>query len=746
MVSINTNLASLIVQSNLNKSSNALEVAIERMTTGFKLNGAKDNAAGYSINTSLTTKLGAYSVAEDNVAMGLDLVMTASDSLGLINSHLSRLRDLAEQAANGTYGLDSLSVIQSEADARIAEIERIMNNTEYNGIKLFNPFVHESGNGGAIPPSGGGTTGGGTTGGTTPDSGTTQPGGGATGGGTTGGTTPGGDTTQPGGDTNPPSGGVDDTNPDDTTPPVTGTASLTEEEAIAQGYTIIKTADELQAMRNNLSGKYILMDNIDLSGYDWEPVGRTGPTSGTYYFTGELNGNGYVIENLTIKGGETYRGLFAGVTDATIKNVALENVDISGDSSTGGLVSSSYGSTIIDNCSVTGKINGIDSAYWVGGLVGSIDDDTIISNCTVEIDVVGDTFVGGLVGEVFSGTINNCYVKGSVNGTASGGLVGYVSSATITNCWTSASVTCNGTILSGNVTSIGGLIGGVCDGAIIENCCATGNVTGLDSTVYVGGLVGSAEIDTQISNCYATGSVSGIYAGGLVGRGYYGEPALYTNVYYNTETTGQTDWIGQRDPGFTEPSGGISGVTTAELNALIANGTLPQFTFGTANSTLSTAAVLSNNTVPDVFSVNTLSLPVSIQTKALPEASSIVLQAGIDSSESSKISFDTSFELSLDIDLTTQTGAINALSAIDDVIKTVSAKQTEFGAVQNRLESALEQISVSYENLVSTRSTIRDADISEVSSEYIRQQILQQASATLLAAANQSPAFALQLL
>ena len=723
MVSINTNLASLIVQSNLNKSSNALEVAIERMTTGFKLNGAKDNAAGYSINTSLTTKLGAYSVAEDNVAMGLDLVMTASDSLGLINSHLSRLRDLAEQAANGTYGLDSLSVIQSEADARIAEIERIMNNTEYNGIKLFNSFVHESGNGGAIPPSGGGTTGGGTT----------------------GGTTPGGDTTQPGGDTNPPSGGVDDTNPDDTTPPVTGTASLTEEEAIAQGYTIIKTADELQAMRNNLSGKYILMDNIDLSGYDWEPVGRTGLASVIYYFTGELNGNGYVIENLTIKGGEYDRGLFAGVTDATIKNVALENVDISGDSDTGGLVSSSFGSTIIDNCSVTGKINGIDSSQNVGGLVGYISDDTIISNCTVEIDVVGDSFVGGLVGKVFSGTINNCYVKGSVNGSASGGLVGYVSSATITNCWASASVTCNGTILSGNVTSIGGLIGGVRDGSIIENCCATGNVTGLDSTVYVGGLVGSAEIDNQISNCYATGSVSGKYAGGLVGRGT-GEPALYTNVYYNTETTAQTDWIGRRDPGFTEPSGGISGVTTAELNELIANGTLPQFTFGTANSTLSTAAVLSNNTVPDVFSVNTLSLPVSTQTKALPEPSSIVLQAGIDSSESSKISFDISFELSLDIDLTTQTGAINALSAIDDVIKTVSAKQTEFGAVQNRLESALEQISVSYENLISTRSTIRDADISEVSSEYIRQQILQQASATLLSTANQSPAFALQLL
>ena len=75
-----------------------------------------------------------------------------------------------------------------------------------------------------------------------------------------------------------------------------------------------------------------------------------------------------------------------------------------------------------------------------------------------------------------------------------------------------------------------------------------------------------------------------------------------------------------------------------------------------------------------------------------------------------------------------------------------SKKQVEFGAMQNRLESALDEISTQYENLVSSRSTLRDADIAEVSSEYIRQQILQQASATLMATANQSPSIALQLI
>ena len=86
------------------------------------------------------------------------------------------------------------------------------------------------------------------------------------------------------------------------------------------------------------------------------------------------------------------------------------------------------------------------------------------------------------------------------------------------------------------------------------------------------------------------------------------------------------------------------------------------------------------------------------------------------------------------------------INEIDELITNLSAKQTELGAAQNRLESALEEISTKYENLSSSRSTLKDADIAKVSSEYIKQQILQQASATLLATANQSPALALQLL
>ena len=111
MISINTNLSSLIVRSNLAASTNGLNQAIERMTTGFKINGAKDNAAGYSISERMSSQISSYEVAEDNASMGLDIVETASSSLALIEDRLSRLRMLQEQAMNGTYGEESVTVL-----------------------------------------------------------------------------------------------------------------------------------------------------------------------------------------------------------------------------------------------------------------------------------------------------------------------------------------------------------------------------------------------------------------------------------------------------------------------------------------------------------------------------------------------------------------------------------------------------------------------------------------------------------
>ena len=137
-LTINTNISSMVAQGNLAKATSSLNQAIERMTTGYKINHAADNAAGYSIARNWETQLGSLDVAADNAATGADMLATLEDTYALVTSHIQRVRDLTEQAANGTYGSDSLKAIEAEITARLEEVNRIASNCEFNGLKMMN--------------------------------------------------------------------------------------------------------------------------------------------------------------------------------------------------------------------------------------------------------------------------------------------------------------------------------------------------------------------------------------------------------------------------------------------------------------------------------------------------------------------------------------------------------------------------------------------------------------------------------
>ena len=145
-LTINTNISSLIAQRSLSNATNSMNQALERLTTGYKINNAKDNAAGYSIAEMWETQLGSLDVAADNAATGIDLLTTAEETYSLLTDHLQRVRDLTEQAANGTYGSASLKAIQAEISARLNEINRISANGEFNGIKLMAYNMDGTGN------------------------------------------------------------------------------------------------------------------------------------------------------------------------------------------------------------------------------------------------------------------------------------------------------------------------------------------------------------------------------------------------------------------------------------------------------------------------------------------------------------------------------------------------------------------------------------------------------------------------
>ena len=136
-ITVNTNIPSLTAQSSLNKATNAMNTAMERMSTGLRINSSKDDAAGLAVANKLDYQVGSFKVAQDNAQMGASMLDTMEGVMTTINDNLTRIRDLTEQAANGTYGTDAMKAITTEVNARLAEIDRVANSTEFNGKKLL---------------------------------------------------------------------------------------------------------------------------------------------------------------------------------------------------------------------------------------------------------------------------------------------------------------------------------------------------------------------------------------------------------------------------------------------------------------------------------------------------------------------------------------------------------------------------------------------------------------------------------
>ena len=136
-ITINTNLASLVAQQNLSNATSGMNTAMERLTTGYRINSGKDDAAGSAVSTIMEAQISGYDVAQSNASMGLSLLDTAEGVLDIIGSYLQRIRDLTEQAANGTYGSASMNAIRTEVQQRMEEINRLCSVIDFNGIQLL---------------------------------------------------------------------------------------------------------------------------------------------------------------------------------------------------------------------------------------------------------------------------------------------------------------------------------------------------------------------------------------------------------------------------------------------------------------------------------------------------------------------------------------------------------------------------------------------------------------------------------
>ncbi|WP_337014534.1 flagellin N-terminal helical domain-containing protein [Leclercia sp. AS011] len=138
MAVINTNTLSLMTQSNLNKSQSSLGTAIERLSSGLRINSAKDDAAGQAIANRFTSNINGLNVAARNANDGISLAQTAEGALSEINNNLQRVRDLTVQAQNSSNSASDIDSIQSEVNERMKEINRVATQTDFNGIKVLN--------------------------------------------------------------------------------------------------------------------------------------------------------------------------------------------------------------------------------------------------------------------------------------------------------------------------------------------------------------------------------------------------------------------------------------------------------------------------------------------------------------------------------------------------------------------------------------------------------------------------------
>lgn len=387
-ITVNTNLSSLIAQRSLYKATNKMNTALERLSTGLKINSSKDDAAGSAISTKLGYKISSYDVAKDNAQMGQSMLETANGSLSQINSMLQRIRDLSEQASNGTYGLDERKAMQAEIDGLTEEIYRIKNTTEFNGKKIFG---EEENKGLSSVPT-------------------------------------------------MSMADVSADNWDSTNDQVIGISSAQE---------LKKMADLINSGKDSKNRTFALTADIDLNelgdidgnGSNWVAIGENGN-----HFKGIFNGNNYTISNLKINTDSTNtksQGFIGFSENSTFENLIMKNCTINAKNNNGVAIISGHAmQTNAYNCRI------LDSKITGKNCTGTLFGDSTqikVNNCYSEnsiITTVGN-FIGGLIGQVYGANneIIDCYTSNEISGYTKGQFIGRVlNTATISNCYYNSSL------------------------------------------------------------------------------------------------------------------------------------------------------------------------------------------------------------------------------------------------------------------------------------------------------------------
>ena len=707
---INTNLSAVAAQNSLRTSALGQTTAMERLSSGIRINSAKDDAAGLAISTRMTANIRGLSAAIRNANDGISLTQTAEGSLSAIGDNLQRIRELAVQSANTGNSASDRAALNAESTQLIAEIDRVANNSTFNGIKLLdgsfqNQFLqvgsgNEANDRIAISISNAKASalgvGGGSSWGVTLAVGAAVP-----------------------------------------------STALTASSLSINGFQVGATvADGISfsnstgsgiakaAAINAISGQ----TGVNATVSQTSKVGAAASTATTALVAGDLVINGVDMGAIEASATAVDRGT---QTTAAI-NAKTAQTGVTATASSTGVVT--LNATDGRNITIKTTLNGA-SGTGLGDVSAVTSSGTesaiVVFNATAQADTK-KVVLGGLTFTAGATTATQAQVATAFANLKDGATAAEANAAKLAAGITDAMGVFTGTLSGWNtgaatatsVTFISTTPASSATAPVVTDLASTGSDSAPASITTTNFTKASAV--TFGSDLTAGESVT---FGGLT----------YTSTANTTKAELATAFASLANGATTKSgvttgtySGALTGFTTGAVSgsSVTAISTTPGVTGGTAGS------------FPDVVA-NRISTSTLTLATTRPEGITLGGAAGL-TATGQRVGYTASQATPgagvSTVDLSTVAGSQAALNTLDKAINTVTDSRASMGAYQNRLTASISNLETSSMNLQASRSRILDTDYAKETTNLARSQIIQQAATAMLAQANQSAQSVLALL
>jgi len=700
---INTNVKALAAQSSLSSVNNKLATSMERLSTGLRINSAKDDAAGLAISNRMTSDIRGFAVAIRNANDGLSMAQTADGALGQVTDMLQRMRELAVQSSNGSMNADNRAASQLEVDQLKQQIDNIATQTNFNSINLLD------GSAGNIKLQ-----------------------------------------------TNVRANqqmtmSIDSAQTKDIG--LGSRASLT-----STGFS--GTAGSLG---KNIAAGDLIINGVTVGASDaaTDTVSSGDKSSSAIAKVAAINAvsaqTGVVatVGNTTVGGSAMTAAALTGTI--TINGVTTDSVTTSTDA---GASRASVVAAINAKTAQSG-VRAVDTGDLNKGIVLVADD---ARNITVSFSTLTAAATGIGAANVYTGTYqlssttnSPISISTSSNGTvANAGLTAGTYGANV-SAMTTVSRAVGATTAAPSDTTTGLLNAGTLriNGTSIV-AASSSDDTASDATATSSTKAASAiAIAAAINKASATTGVTASAAPNvIVGTSF--TAAAKTDAFFlngvsitlNTTATSTRGDVATLINGFTGQTGVVATDNGSGLTLTAADGR--NISMAAATASAANLGVLST-----ALGGTTAAAAVTTYGKVtLQSDKAFTLEGGSDGNANfEKLGFKTGTYGGVDngvkvskIDISTQAGSQVAITALDAALKSVSLNQAKLGAFQNRLDAVVSNLTEMTQNMSASRSRIQDTDYASETTNLAKSQIIQQAATAMLAQANQSSQSVLSLL